>query len=309
MRGLVNGPALRSVGPPGTPEGEDEPDAEGRSPAPSREGEVGPSGGGPPPPGPPPPSDGPELPPAAGRFLRRGVLLYPFVAAGLWAFTGLGALDALFLAGLLELLPVLAVAQVPLANSAPVDRTSAYLGSAAAILVVGWLSLWLGGRSVGFEAMGMATMPWGELAVWTLAGLGGGLALVGVSQLLESRFGVEESDFLKQIIPRTTREKTLFAGVSLAAGLGEELAYRAYAIPVLAGLLGSSWSAAVLTSGIFGFLHAYQGTVGVVRTGCMGLVLAAVFLLSGSVWPAILAHVAIDLVGGLVLGPRLLDER
>lgn len=242
------------------------------------------------------------------RFLLRGILLYPVVVAALWAVTDLGVWNALFLGALLELLPVLAVAQVPLASAEPLDRTAAYFGSAGAILVIGWLSLVLGSRAVGFEAMGMSAMPWIELAGWTAAGLGGGLLLVGVSHLLETRLGLEESRFLEQIIPRTGREKTLFAGVSLAAGLGEELAYRAYAIPVLAGLLGSEWSAAVLTSGIFGFLHAYQGTLGVIRTAMMGLVLAAVFLVSGSVWPAILAHVAIDLIGGLVLGPRMLRE-
>lgn len=302
MTAPVNGaaaadaPCHRAVGPPGTPEEGPDDDRAGGADSPSPGGE------------PPPPSEGPTLPPGPRRFLRRGLILYPVVVAGLWLFTELGGWDALFLAALLELLPVLAVAQVPLAAAAPIDRTAAYLGSAGAILVVGWLSLVLGGRSVGFEAMGMATMPWGELGLWTAAGLGGGLGLVGISHLLETALGIEESEFLKSILPRTTREKTLFAGVSLAAGLGEELAYRAYAIPVLGGLLASDWSAAVLTSGIFGFLHAYQGTVGVIRTGLMGLVLAAVFLASGSIWPAILAHVVIDLIGGLVLGPRLVDE-
>ncbi|MFP3947209.1 MAG: CPBP family intramembrane glutamic endopeptidase [Gemmatimonadota bacterium] len=270
-----------------------------------------PAGGGEPrPPSPPDPGPepSPDLPDEVRRFLRRGLLLYPLVVVVLWTWTELGLLNALLLGALMELLPVLAVAQVPLVGKEKVDRPSAYIGSAIAILFLGWVSLVLGGDQVGYEAMGMTPLSWSDFLLWTGIALGGGLALMGVSHLVEKALGFEESEVLKQILPRTRHEKSLFAGVSLSAGLGEELAYRAYAIPVLATLVGSTWGAAVLSSGIFGFLHAYQGGIGVVRTGVLGFALAAVFLLSGSVWPVIVAHTAIDLIGGLVLGPRLLEE-
>lgn len=250
----------------------------------------------------------PKLPPPVRRFLQTGVLLYPVVVLGLWTATELDFLNAAFLAGLMELLPVLAVAQVPLVGGENVDRPAAYLGSAVAILALGWMSLSLGEGQVGYQAMGFSSLTWEEFFVWTGVALGSGMALVGVSHLVEQAFGLEESEVLKQILPRTHREKSLFAGVSLAAGLGEELAYRAYAIPVLAALVGSTWGAAILSSGIFGFLHAYQGGLGVVRTAALGMALAAVFVLSGNIWPVIVAHTAIDLIGGLVLGPRLLKE-
>lgn len=257
--------------------------------------------------------DGPEprgagLPPSVRRFLRNGVLLYPVIVAGLWVSTDFGLLNSALLAGLLELLPVLAVAQVPLVGEEEVDRPAAYLGSAVAILFLGWTSLTLGEGLVGYEAMGLAPLSRGDFLLWTAVALVGGMGLMGVSHLVEKAFGLEESDVLKQILPRTLHEKSLFAGVSLAAGLGEELAYRSYAIPVLAMLIGSTWGAAVLSSGIFGFLHAYQGGLGVARTAVLGFAFAAVFILSGSIWPAIVAHTVIDLVGGLVLGPRLLNQ-
>jgi membrane protease YdiL (CAAX protease family) len=55
---------------------------------------------------------------------------------------------------------------------------------------------------------------------------------------------------------------------------------------------------------VFGLLHAYQGPLGMMRTALLGLLLAASLLLSGSIWPAITAHVALDLLGGLVWGER-----
>lgn len=283
----------RNVGPPGIPGSEGGPGAD-------EDGPLEPAG--------PPAPDPPELPPRMRRFLRRGLLVYPLAAGGLWAFTSMGVWNALFLATLLELLPVLSVAQVPLAAGRELDRTAAYLGSGGAILFLGWISLFLGQGTLGLEAMGLSSLPWQSLLIWTGVGLGGGLALVGLSLFAEKLLGIAETEFVRQIVPRTAAEKTLFVGVSLAAGLGEELAYRGYAIPVLAGLVGSEWIAAVFTSGIFGFLHAYQGHVGVVRTALMGFVLAAVFLLSGSLWPAMAAHALIDLVGGLVIGPRLLER-
>lgn len=284
----------REVGPPGTG-----PEPHVPSGAPESRGGSGGGGEG---------GGGPRLPPSMAAFLRRGVLLYPLVVVGLWGFAELGIWNALFLGALLELLPVLAVAQVPLAVEEQVERPAAYAASAATVLILGWIALALGEGRVGLAAMGMEPLSLRELLVWTGAGTAGGLVLVGAFHLVEESMGLETPPLLRKLLPRTSYEKSLFAGVSLAAGLGEELAYRGYAIPVVAGLVGSEWGAAVLTSGIFGFLHAYQGQVGVVRTALMGLVLAAVFLLSGSLWPAILAHVIIDLVGGLVVGPRFLDD-
>lgn len=257
-------------------------------------------------PDPPKPAP-PTVSPGVRRFLRTGFALYPVVAAALWLWTGLDAWNALFLAALVELLPVLAVAQASVVlGDEELNRPSAYVTSSGAILVLGWLSLVLGEGAVGYAGMGLTAVGAWELLVWAGVGVAAGLAMVGVSHVVERILGLEESPLLRQILPRTRFEKGLFAGVSLSAGLGEELAYRSYAIPVLAILVDSLWGAALLSSGIFGFLHAYQGVAGVVRTALMGFVLAAIFLLSGSVWPAIVAHTVIDLVGGLVLGPRML---
>src|SRR5690606_3911022 len=76
------------------------------------------------------------------------------------------------------------------------------------------------------------------------------------------------------------------------------------ALSPLVGVAGG----AVLSSLVFGVLHAYQGTIGIVRTFLMGSVLATGFVLSGSLWPAIIAHTAIDLVAGLVLADWFLAQ-
>ena len=52
----------------------------------------------------------------------------------------------------------------------------------------------------------------------------------------------------------------------------------------------------------FGAVHAYQGWSGAVRAGLLGFVFGVVVLLTGSVWPAVLAHAGLDLLAGLWLG-------
>ena len=92
----------------------------------------------------------------------------------------------------------------------------------------------------------------------------------------------------------------------MAAGAGEEVAYRGYAITVLGPVLGVAGAVAV-TSVVFGVVHGYQGALGVLRTGVMGAVLALGFIWSGSLLPAIIAHTLIDLIAGVALGERLLS--
>jgi membrane protease YdiL (CAAX protease family) len=124
---------------------------------------------------------------------------------------------------------------------------------------------------------------------------------------LRHRGGWSESHLVRELMPVTGREKVLYAGLSICAGFGEELAYRAYAIPVVILASGSTVVALALTSAAFAVLHSYQGALGVVRTGAIGVIMGAVFLHTGSVWPPIVAHVLIDLAVGFVLADRLLS--
>jgi membrane protease YdiL (CAAX protease family) len=109
------------------------------------------------------------------------------------------------------------------------------------------------------------------------------------------------------LLPVTRREKGLYTGLSLCAGFGEELAYRGYAIPAVIVAGGSAPVALALTSTAFAVLHSYQGVLGVVRTGVVGVIMGAVFLHTGSLWPPIVGHVLIDLAVGFLLADKLLS--
>ena len=238
-----------------------------------------------------------------------GLLGYVAVVYVLLSNTPLPWADALFLGALIELLPVFAVIQIDLARDLAVERARAYAASAATILLLGVVSLALGSSLVGLGAMGVRIDP-GRVAYamsWGLGTFALGMGTLWFFLVLRKRGGWSETRLVHELMPVTRREKVLYAGLSICAGFGEELAYRAYAIPavILAG--ASAAVALALTAAAFAVLHSYQGVLGVVRTGAIGVIMGAVFLHTGSLWPPIVAHVLIDLAVGFFWADRLLS--
>jgi len=105
---------------------------------------------------------------------------------------------------------------------------------------------------------------------------------------------------IKSMIPRTDREAREFSALSITAGICEEILYRSYLVLYFASTfaIGGLWAGALLSSLAFGLAHTYQGPKGVLKTGLFGLVMAGLYLLSGSVWLVIAIHTVLDLVNG-----------
>jgi membrane protease YdiL (CAAX protease family) len=99
------------------------------------------------------------------------------------------------------------------------------------------------------------------------------------------------------MIPRTDAEYRWFAGVSLTAGICEEILYRGFLFAWVTALLGP-WAGLALTTLAFGSAHLYQGPSGMVRTSVAGLVFGGLVLVGGSLWPAVLVHIVLDLTSG-----------
>jgi len=156
--------------------------------------------------------------------------------------------------------------------------------------------------------MGMDPVPWSFLALWTVSLSLAAMVLVAVFLAVRRLFHLEETTLLARLLPQTRREKAIFVVLSLAAGWGEEVAYRGFLVPVLTVVLGGAWPGVVLSSAVFGLLHAYQGLLGIGRTALLGLILAASLVLTGSLWPAVFAHAILDVVAGVFLGEALVKE-
>jgi membrane protease YdiL (CAAX protease family) len=235
-----------------------------------------------------------------------GFVLFWTVQLGLLSVMDLALLDSVLVAALLVAVPALSLAQLPIIGDAEIERLPAYWSSVATLWLLGTACWFVGSREGGGAALGFTSVPVVVMASWTVALTLGGLLTIFVFREISVRLGFGDSRLIRELMPRTPRERSAFVVLSLAAGFGEEIAYRGYAITVLAPGLGVP-GAALLTSAVFGVLHGYQGAFGILRAGAIGGLLAWGFLASGSLWPAIAAHTAIDLLAGLWLGDRLLS--
>ena len=242
------------------------------------------------------------------RRIRFGIGLTVVSVLALSLTTDLSFWEALGLGLFYLLLPSLAVAQLPLLKTTEIERVPVYLGSAATILVIGALATGLGLASGSLADLGLSWTSGTQTITWALAATATGLALIGATWPIERRGPDGSGDFVLRLIPRTRREKRLFVSLSVAAGLGEEVAYRGYALSAIQLLVPGAWTAACLSSVAFGVLHAYQGPVGVFRTALIGLALAVPVLMTGSLVPGIIAHALIDVIAGLLVGPRMVTK-
>ena len=99
------------------------------------------------------------------------------------------------------------------------------------------------------------------------------------------------------LLPRTAGERRLFTAVGVTAGVCEEWLYRGFFLAVVSALAGGlpTGVLVVIAALAFGLAHAYQGRAGVLTTGVLGGVMAALYLQTGSLLLPVLLHAAIDL--------------
>ena len=98
-------------------------------------------------------------------------------------------------------------------------------------------------------------------------------------------------------LPRNGNELGRFYGVSLTAGIVEEVVWRGFLIWYLSFYM-PVWAAAVVSSIGFGLAHAYQGIRNVPQVTLVGGVFALLFVISGSVWLPMILHAAVDMFQG-----------
>lgn len=239
------------------------------------------------------------------RLIRALALALSVVTLAIWLLLDDLAWPARSLTTvLLGPLPALMLVQARMVDRIPeeADRESVYVSSAVTIWVLAAFSM-LATRFSGFTRADLRLV---ELPPTILLGsaaltVAAGLAVMALGKLVRA----PESELIDYLIPRHTSERIAFAGLSISAGIAEELVYRSFLIAALTLASGSVAVAVIVSVGAFAISHAYQGVVGVVRVAILGAVLTAPFLITGSVYPSMIAHAALDLLAGLVLADWL----
>lgn len=168
-----------------------------------------------------------------------------------------------------------------------------------AITVFGWAVLarsW-DGLGLGLSASAGLWVGIGLAVMATVLLFAQWMFLRGNTEKLRGLTGQFHS--LRAILPHTPREVRWFIGLSVTAGIVEEIIYRGFLLGVLSAALGTG-AGILISSAIFGLGHMYQGPVGILKTGAIGLAMAGLTVLSGSVLPAILVHIVLDITSGLI---------
>ena len=187
-------------------------------------------------------------------------------------------------------------------------RVEFYQAGAATGIMFAFLPLlgwWASHRPIGLFGLhgwsAAGSLPWG--AAWA--------ALLAAIVLLV-RYGVKRAwlagiyrDYA-WIMPRSRGELAASWATSIAAGAGEEIAFRGFLLWYAAGLVGAP-AGLLLSSLLFGLMHAYQRARGMAWASAAGLVLGGAYLASGSLLLVIWMHATWNMasftVGWIVLAP------
>jgi uncharacterized protein len=188
------------------------------------------------------------------------------------------------------------------------DRLSLYVSTIffqwLIVAVVAWRCA---ARTVSPEELGIAAAnPW--QVVWTGAALTGILCLnqlAGLSRIAKMPehnrgrlFAITE-----KIMPRSARETLVYAALACTAGISEEFLYRGFVFMAFVRIIVNygppTAGAALLSSAWFSLAHLYQGRRGIITTCVVGIIFASIRIWTGSLLPAIAAHIGIDLVAGI----------
>lgn len=117
------------------------------------------------------------------------------------------------------------------------------------------------------------------------------------------RRSIERRDLKARFfMPTTQRERRLWAGLSVAAGVSEEVTYRGVLFALLVMVTGNAWIAAGLSAVAFGLSHAVQGWRAAAAVMVIALLLQGLVVLDGTLYPAIAAHAMYDWLAGLEHG-------
>lgn len=107
---------------------------------------------------------------------------------------------------------------------------------------------------------------------------------------------------IRALLPRVRGELKYGVGLGLSAGIFEELLFRLGIPALLFGIIGLGPLSFAIAALIFGMLHVYQGPLGILFAALLGLVFAALYVLTGSIAAPIVLHALVDL-RSLVLIP------
>ena len=114
------------------------------------------------------------------------------------------------------------------------------------------------------------------------------------------------------VLPRTKKERWFYSLLAFSAGICEEIVFRGFLVFLLIAIFPSApiYLVILISTVIFGVLHAYQGVQGIIFTGFLGLLFMCFVLVTDSLILAILLHSLFDFSSTFILSKKnMLDSK
>lgn len=158
----------------------------------------------------------------------------------------------------------------------------------------------------------------GTTEQWVAMGVAGAIGAAFLVQLIMMHLSDTRREAYAQdaqgagaafkFMPRTGAEYRRFLGLGVTAGITEEIIFRGFMIWVL-GTFMPMWIAGIVALVVFVVLHFYQGVRQLPMVTIAGAVLTALYVGSGSIYPAIIAHILVDVINGSVWWTAMKDRK
>jgi len=181
-------------------------------------------------------------------------------------------------------------------------RTAAYTNQALASVLIAellqfaFIAWFLHVRGWTLQKVGLKPSARGT-------GLGLGLAVASyalfvVAQLVGQHVLSIDMTAAASIYPKAAKDLDLqlVFVTSVVNGVYEELFVAGYVITALAPVRGV-WTAINVSTGIRLLYHLYQGPIGILAIVPLGILYGWVFVRTRALWPLVVAHIAIDVIG------------
>jgi membrane protease YdiL (CAAX protease family) len=213
----------------------------------------------------------------------------------------IGISSGVFLFYLLVLLPAMAFKSARVFN-APTDDPVRYgipslariYRNTIVVLLILFALAWFTARTFDYRIFALPKFGTPELLA------GAGALLFQFAMMLAShtvRSAGELSDMaINRMMPRSPRERALYAVVAVIAGVAEEAAYRGVLLSILGYALGNPWLAVFIAALAFAAGHALQGWKSMVVIFVMACSMHALVWYTGTLVIAMAVHALYDVL-------------
>jgi membrane protease YdiL (CAAX protease family) len=120
----------------------------------------------------------------------------------------------------------------------------------------------------------------------------------GAAWLMHRLMGPDQAKSISSLLPQSAIEIVLWIGVSISAGICEEIVFRGYFQKQFAAYTGSIFAGVLLQGIVFGLGHSYQGVKQVIIISVLGILYGWFAAWRKSLRPAMMAHAWTDIYSG-----------